>query len=120
MSAAFKPSDVTLMIPPLTGTMGKSEVEYAAALIVFVCTAKGDAWQPVTFADVRAAAKEAESAAAPSARQKWLLAALGNPFLHPDVHGLIARGFAEKLPGPSVVVQLLPAAMTAIERWVQR
>lgn len=120
-AAPFKPSEVLLTVPPLCGTMKRAETEYAAALIVFACTAKGDAWQPVTFADIQAAAKAALEMKEPSQRDQWARDILGIPFLRPDVQTLIKLGFAEKLSndGEPIVVQLTPAALGAIaKRWV--
>jgi hypothetical protein len=119
----FKPSDVVLLVPPLTDTMRKAEVEQAAALIVYVCTVKGDAWQPMTWNDLQAAIKVALDATEPTAREQWLRAIIRNPFVRPDVHELCNRGFAEKLSkeGEQIVVQLLPTALEAIaKRWVRR
>lgn len=136
MTALFKPSEVLLTIPPLTATMTRAEVEYAAALIVFACTWRGDMWQPIRFIDIREALREAlvkadlrealASSEPLSARVQWARDVVNNPFLRPDVQSLISLGFAEKLPNKlpgegeqPIVVQLLPAAFEAIaKRWV--
>lgn len=124
----FKPSEVLLIVPPLVGTMKRAEVEYAAALIVFACAWKGDTWQPIRFREVQAASREALEAKDPTPHQQWARDILAVPFFRPDVHSLIALGFAEKLPNKlpgegeqPMVVQLTPAAFEAIaKRWVPR
>lgn len=136
MTALFKPSEVFLTVPPLMATMKRAETEFAAALIVFACTWRGDAWQPIRFIDVREALKEAlvqadlrealASSEPLSARVQWARDVVKNSFLRPDVHALIELGFAEKLPNKlpgegeqPMVVQLTPAAFEAIaKRWV--
>lgn len=52
MSDDFKPSDVYLGVPPLVGTMGHAEREFAAALIVRACQVEGDAWHPIGPAEL--------------------------------------------------------------------
>lgn len=123
MTPSFKPSDVLLVVPPLTGTMNHSESEQAAALIVYVCTMKGDTWQPMLFGDVQAAAQAASEATEPTRRERWFRDIMRNPFIRPDVHKLVEEGFAEMLSAERepIVVQLLPKAFEAIEkRWVVR
>lgn len=86
----FKPSDVHLAAVPLTATMGRAEREQAAALIVRVCQAMGDRWQPVTWNDVRRVltADLAEPAAHITADWvRW-------PLFRPDVRDLCDKGFA--------------------------
>ncbi|HEY0881626.1 MAG TPA: hypothetical protein VGE37_03195 [Archangium sp.] len=119
---AFKPSQVVLTVPPLTGTLKRSEVECAAALIVYVCTVKGDAWQPMTFADLHTALRSALASKERTVREQWICSMVENPFVRPDVHALVDLGFAERLSkdGEKIVVQLQPAALDAIAtRWVR-
>ena len=52
MSGDFRPSDVYLGVPPLVGTMGHAEREFAAALIVRACQVNGDAWHPIEPAEL--------------------------------------------------------------------
>jgi hypothetical protein len=113
---AFKPSQVFLnTVPPLTATMGRSEREHAAALLVRTCQVKGDAWQPVT----------------PAMLGEVLRADLGaqvepwnslnrNPFFRPDFHDLVAAGFArwgdDTVKGP---LELTELGIESLRRWVR-
>lgn len=101
----FKPSQVLLTAQPLTATMGKSEIEYAAALIVRVCQVNGDRWQPITtemlvatvHSDLdekqtrrtrpRALQRNQQRGAHPSAQR---FQPLRGPFFRPDVHATVS------------------------------
>src|SRR3954471_7351128 len=82
----FKPSAVDLggSFPPLAGTMGKSELEAAATLLVRACQAKGDRWQPLTPDDLAAVMKDDVAA-----KREPLASLIGNPFWRPDPFGLV-------------------------------
>lgn len=87
----MKPSDVKLFARswvPLTATFGRVERELAAAFIVTTCVHHGDTWKPVTW-------KQIAETMRPLMRvdRNWKEIA-GNPFVKPDVHDLIAKGFA--------------------------
>ncbi len=93
-SADFKPSQVYLSSgPPLGATMRKTEREAAAAYLVRVCHDHGDVWQPVTNEMLKKTIEQ-DAAANRDPVASWIQ----NPFLKPDMIGLIADGFAECSP----------------------
>ena len=115
MTIDFNPSQVVLGAPPLTGTMGKSEAEHAAAVIVRVCQANGDTWQPVgwkTVASVLTADVEA--------KREPFASLMCNPFFRPDPFELADRGFAawDGTPGASPVA-LTTKGLEALRQWVK-
>jgi len=85
-----KPSDVVLNhIPPLVGTLGRSESEAAAALLVRACQVRGDKWAPVAAEDLG----ETLSADLDARVEPW--ASLDrNPFFRPDFWALVEEGNA--------------------------
>lgn len=111
----FKPSQIAIDTPmPFTDTFKKSEAEVAAALIVIACAQRlGDAWMPVmpnTIGDL---------IRSDPAVRKWL----SNPFVRPDVHRLIADGFAEwvgeKPERGDRAVRFTDKGFEALRRWVK-
>lgn len=52
------PSQIYLGIPPLVGTMGKSEVEHAAAMIVRALAKRGNTWREISNEEIFAVARE--------------------------------------------------------------
>ena len=115
---SFKPSQVVLnAVPPLVGTMGHSECEHAAALIVRACQVRGDAWAPVGPRDIG----EVLNADIDARTPPW--PALGrNPFFRPDFHKLVACGFAKWIGEgegeKDQPMELTPAGIEALRRWV--
>ena len=108
----MKPSDVVLCVPPLTATLGRSEREHAAALIVRACQELGDKWQAVSPRQVG----EVLRADVAAGRQPF--ASLGvNPFFRPDVHDLVAKGFATMREDKAV--ELTEKALEAIAKWAR-
>lgn len=89
----FWPSQVFLNeIPPLVGTMGRSEIEHAAALLVRACQVRGDVWAPVAPTDMGAVlTRDLESDIDP-----WR-ALDRNRFFNPNFDALVERGFAKRL-----------------------
>lgn len=87
----FKPSDVNLCdsFPPLVGTMGRTEAEIAAALLVRACQMRGDVWQDVSIGAIfNAFSADLQADREPFHSMK------GNPFCRPDFHDLAKRGCA--------------------------
>jgi hypothetical protein len=107
-----KPSEIVLGVPPLVGTMGRAEAEFAAALVVLACEANGDRWQAVAWPQITAAAK----AALEEGRRPWLTL-LSNPFYRPDVWELVKRGFARWEGEPGGPVELTMWGLVAMDRW---
>jgi hypothetical protein len=91
MAIDFKPSEIQLLTPPLTATMGRSEIEFAAALMVWTCAQSGDAWRAVSGVEIRELITKAIDTKAEPVFD-WIR----NPFLRPDFHGLQERGFASR------------------------
>jgi hypothetical protein len=90
MGARFKPSQVVMTWMPLTGTMTRRVNEFAAAILVHVCEARGDEWQPVTLTQMlEVLSSDAQSGREPFAKL------LRNPFFTPDFAGLVDQGFAK-------------------------
>ncbi len=85
----MKPSDVILTTPPLTGTMGRSEREHAAGLLVRCCQVNGDEWAAFTPQELGKAI-EADLNADVEPLASWNR----NPFINPDFHDLAKCGFA--------------------------
>jgi hypothetical protein len=92
----------SLAIP---GAFGKVEAELAAALIVLTLTSLKSEWAPVRLDYVAAFIEE-------NGRDYPIL---GNPFVHPDPHELVKRGFA-KLTGeiPNRTIELTEDAIGRI------
>lgn len=110
----FAPGDVVLAPVPLVGTMGRTEVEHAAAILVRVCQVRG-AWGAVTTGDVREVGLADVAAGQPLASM-WT-----NPFLRPEFGGLVERGFArwhgEPFKSP---LELTDEGRARLGRWVRR
>jgi hypothetical protein len=112
----FKPSQVILnAVPPLTATMGRSEREHAAALLVRASQVKGDTWQPVTPAILG----EVIRADLDGAVEPW--ASLNrNPFFRPDFRDLMQAGFARWCAeGKGAPIELTESGVEALRRWVR-
>ena len=93
----FKPSDVNLCasFPPLVATMGRTEAEIAAALLVRVCQVNGDTWQDIDVVLLSTVIKSDLEA-----KREPFASLNRNPFCRPDVHDLVKRGFAEWVGDP--------------------
>lgn len=111
MPSPATPSRIVLTrVNPLGGTMQHAEAEQMAALVVRVCEARGDNWQPVSLEDVVAVWKEdAETKRQPG--YEWSRC----PFFRPDPHDLVARGFARWLADGRL--ELTTGALLAMWRW---
>ncbi|MFL5303049.1 MAG: hypothetical protein ACJ79R_22185, partial [Anaeromyxobacteraceae bacterium] len=109
-------SQVVLGVPPLTGTMGHSECEHAAAIIVRVCQVRGDRWQPVSPAmlgEVINTDLDAKAEPFHSLNR--------NPFFRPDFCELVEKGFARWCGTDGekgLPIELTEAGIAALRRWV--
>lgn len=111
----FRPSQVVLAVPPLCGTMGHAEREFAASLIVRACQARGDAWQPIDLKTLGEVLGDDLAAKV----EPW--ASLNrNPFFRPDFRELADGTFGRWTgePGESAI-ELTPAGVEALRRWVR-
>lgn len=86
----FKPSDVLLDPVPLTATMGRTEREQAAAVMVRACQVLGDRWQPITWKQVREALMRDFDDPKRPVGAVWV----SFPGFRPDMRDLCAKGFA--------------------------
>ena len=93
----FMPGDVVLDTPPLVGAMGRSELEFAAAMLVFALKTKGIGWQPILMSEVLRAIMD-------HLKQEPIASWANNPFLRPDFLGLAAQGFALRADHPDSIV----------------
>lgn len=90
----LRPSDVHLGVIPLVGTLGRAELEHAAALLVRACQLHEDKWQPVSLEMVGATIAH-DSTNLVGALPFWIT----NPFMaRPDFYGLLRRGYATRDP----------------------
>lgn len=90
----MKPSDVVMFRSwiPLVDTFGRTELEWAAALLVRTCQLNGD----VFAAHPPKAIGETMKRDRASRLDPWA-GLMGNPFLRPDFRGLAEKGFVEFL-----------------------
>jgi hypothetical protein len=92
MTIDFKPSDVNLFERspfPLVNTFNRVEMEFAAALLVRACVARGDVWQsilPLELGETMKADLE------PGGIWETLKT---NPYVRPDFSGLVEKGWTE-------------------------
>jgi hypothetical protein len=101
----FKPSDVVLGIPPLCGTMGKSEIEVAAAIVVRALAIHGDAWRELTEAEMQRAIDG----------DPYIDSLARDPFLNADFCGLRHHGYGTE---PNCY-GLTEKGIEAIRKWVR-
>lgn len=88
----MKPSDIVLLMPPLTACFKKTEAECGAALLVWYCQIHGDKWQAVTpkqLGEAMGNYMEVEPL------KKWS----HNPFFRPDLARLSRDGFVTAIDG---------------------
>lgn len=86
----MRPSEVRLVPPlPLVGTLGRTERECAAAIIVRTCVVHGDTWQPVTPSMLGPVMRaDLDAGIEPLASMNR------NPFARPDFRDLVKAGYA--------------------------
>jgi hypothetical protein len=97
--------------PPLMATLGRCEVEFAAALILYGLHRLGRAWtEPVTAKDLGKTISDSAGAGLEPIRS-WMR----NPFLRPDWDDLVKRGFALRDETPDGdVLTLTPEALERV------
>lgn len=107
----MRPSEIYLIVPPLVGTMKRSERELAAAMIVRTCHVLGDTFAPVTPDAINSVlAADVAGGVSP-----WVEIA-GNPFLRADFNDLVAKGYAKHFE-ESGAYALTEEGLSAIGRW---
>lgn len=112
--ATFKPSQVAVVGVPFVATFGNSETEWAAAIIVRACEFHGDRWQALKWSQIQ----EALRADVTNKREPFVKL-LENPFFRPDVHKLIAGGFARWTNGVNSTVEFTDAGLERLTKWVR-
>lgn len=108
----MKPLDVVLLTPPLVGTMERSEVEQAAALLVRTLQATTNTWrglQPKEIGEVIAGDLHADCEPVTSWNR--------NPFIRPDFPALVELGFAKYSEDNAMA--FTEKGLQALERWDQ-
>ena len=105
----FTPAQVVIEAIPFCDTFGRSEHECAAAYLVLALQHAGRGWTPVTPDEVEAAVLALGQGRGHFSK---------NPFLVPDIDGLVQAGFAER--GPDETMWLTPTAIQRLARWVRR
>lgn len=107
----FKPSQVRLGPVPLVATMGKAEVELAAAYVVRACVVLGDKWQAVPLDElIRITTEDFHERREPM--RTWG----SNPFVKPLPGLMVERGFATKADSK---VEFTPQGLAALKRYVR-
>jgi len=112
--SSIRPADVRqTAFMPLGGTLGRSELECAAALAIWTLQRNGDVWRRVWHDEVEACLRvDAFSGAEPI--RSWCR----NPFFRPDLVGLHARHFAVVTEH---AVELTELALLPIgQRWLRK
>lgn len=110
----FRPSQVRLTIPPLVDTMGRSERENAAALMVRACAANGDTWGEVRPQEVGALIK-----ADLDENGRWARFHQ-NPFVRFDVWDLVKHGYARWTAEDGGPSEFTVRGIEAMRKWVTR
>lgn len=107
------PKDIVVAFPPLMDTLGRAELELAAAIVVSVCQRRGS-WGPVSWEEIKALAKD-DLAKDP---KHWLWTRV---LCWPDAHGLVDNGFAVWVGDDETVLELTQACIRRIvERQTRR
>lgn len=96
----------------LIATLGKSELEFAAALIIRWHQARGlEQWTPVSRAQIVELFDAPDPLVAEWAR---------NPFWRPDPHGLVAGGWVEGWKDADDPGTVTPKFLEAVRRWMRK
>lgn len=109
----FRPSDVRLGIPPLVGTMGRAELEHAAALFVRTLAYHGDEWGSLS-PDQMAEMIEADI----EENRDPFFSLNTNPFFKPNFRALVASEFAEWEDQEARLARFTPAGREALRKYV--
>lgn len=110
----LRPSDLILDKGPLplVGTLGRSELECAAALFALVCrNRKNDVWGPVTLDEFQDETKRLAGVNNPF---------VTNPFLRPDFRGLVVEGFASFVGSPAQYRELHNQPLELTKKCIDR
>lgn len=121
----FAPREVFLRgsFPPLCGTMGKTEVEVAAAYLVFALAKGSGEWRALPWrdlCDVLGATVEAVKNGSADPLDVLVRDLSVNPFAQPDFFRLAEDGFAMWLgePGGNTPLAFTDKGIEAMRRWV--
>lgn len=114
----FKPSDVDLngSFPPLIDTLGQTELEMAASMLVRACAVRGDSWQPISPQQLGIVILDDVAA-----QREPFFSLKPNPFFNPDFHGLAKKGFARfTASGAGAPIELTPEGIERLRKWARK
>lgn len=107
----YVPSDVLLHHVPLGSTFGGAELELAGAMMVRTLQAGGDSWRTVYWEELETCMR-ADYASWVTVTRAWMR----QPFVRPDFHGLVDKGFAVR---HAHGVAFTPDGLERLRRWVR-
>lgn len=113
-----RPSDFLIQVPPFVDTLGSSELEHTASLMVRACQVLGDKWQPLTLHQlIEVFRADIDGKVEP-------LASLSqNPFFRPTFfHLMVERGFARWVGEPGLntsSLELTGSAIALLQKWTR-
>ncbi len=100
--------------PPLVGTLGRTEREVAAAILIRWCQIRM-AWSPCNVQEI---VRHLESVEKADREKELLYRWFSNPYLKPDFRSLFERGMVDGSDG-SPILHIKPELLRAIHRWVR-
>lgn len=116
----FRPSEVFIDPTfPLVATMGRAEIEHAAACLVRACQAFGDSWRALPGTAVADVIEEDARKGRPPFGGRGGFAS--NPYFDPDVPGLVGAGYARRIDDVEpLAYEFTPKGLEALRRHVRR
>lgn len=107
------PGSIVLAAFPLVDTMRKAEAEIAAAMVVRTLHRRGNVWREVMLKEVGSVIGEEIDAGLPPFAELSR-----NPFVRPDFHELVDRGYAV-INGEEgdATITFTDAGIAAMRRW---
>lgn len=121
----YKPSAVDLFgsFPPLCATFDHSEAEAMGALMCRALDVLGDEWRPIGWSEligvIRADVAAAKDNPEATTIGKLMLDMSRNPFVRPDPHDLVKRGFAAWTDAPGGLLAFTEIGFERLRRWVR-
>lgn len=108
LDISFPPSEIRITgnAPPLCGSLGKAELEHAAACLIR-CYQIKNSWDPITAQEFDEFITQDNA----GPLKLWIL----NPFFKPDFGGLITAGYARRVDDGYALTSLAVSKIAA--RW---